>query len=338
MTVGVRHCLLGFLLLLFHVCVAAQDAGLLLGVEVREEETEESWRPEPQVLQTYWIVGGSSGVELKAVLPGLLVPQERGFLQAAIRRNCGRDPEYDYSYCRDEYWTGAAQEQRPSAPATESFGDEGPCAYETLRIQFLSAKAVGLWHYSGNSEACEPRGYHWLEESWLQPVAGGERITISEAIGKNAAQAYAAAAHHAEVELAKDLDATCEADSSAEEQRTVRRRNGAWRPQLAQQNGLDWCYLSAEVEVDLPSSFTGPDRLAVPWQELTASIPGLTDAVSTPDGAWTIALTNSELVFVPGNLSGRRTISTVPSLRVLMAQWAVGKHVAPWNEAIARLR
>jgi hypothetical protein len=333
----IRVALLFLALLLLPVPLAAQDAGLLLGVEIAQD-SEEAWQRQPQLLRTYWIVGNARGAELKAVLPALLVPQEDRFLRAAIRRSCGRDPDHGYSFCRDDYWTGPAPEGPPAPPSAEAFDEDGPCAYETLRIHFLSAVAVALWRHAGNSETCEPRGYQWSESTWLQPVTGVAQIRLSEVAGEAAVQACAAAASHAEAELAKEIDATCEADRTADERWTILRRAGAWHPQLAQENGPGWCYLSAEIAASLPTSFTGPDRLAFPWDELAAAIPGLRDAVSSPDGSWTVALTGSELIFVPDTPRARRVITTVQSLRVVMAQWAVGQQVARWSEAVTGVR
>jgi hypothetical protein len=304
-------------------------------VEIRQE-SESFWQPQPQVFRTYWIVGNASGAKLIAVLPGLLVPQTRGFLRVAVERRCGRNSDYGYTFCNDTYWIAPGPQRPPSPPSTDAFGEEGPCAYETLRIDFLSAEAVALWHNSGNSEACEPRGWHWTTTAWLQPVAGGAHIRLSAVNGSAALRAYASAAHQAKSEAVGE---GCEVDAEADDRWTVVRRAGAWRPQLAQQNGLGGCDVSAEIAAPLPRSFTGPDRLALPWGRLASSIPGLIDAVSSPNGSWTVAITRSGLMFVSGKAQKRTPITTVnESLRLVMAQWALGKHVARWSAAIGDLR
>ena len=324
-------------LLLIPVHGAAQDAGLLLGVEIRQD-SEDFWQPQPQALQTYWIIGNARGAELKAIVPGLLVPQADGFLRAAIERRCGRDPDHGYTFCRDAYWTAGALEQPPAPLSTDALGEEGPCTYETLRVQFLSAEAVAFWRNSGNSEACEPRGWHWTTQTWLQPVSGGAHIRLSEVSGKGAIRAYASAASQAESAAQQDLGVSCEADPEADDRWTVVRRAGAWRPQLAQQNGLGYCDLSADIATPLPHSFTGPDRLALSWAKLAKSIPGLIDAVSSPDGSWSVAITPSELMFVSGKAQNLSRVTTVKSLRLVMAQWALGKHVTRWSTAVSALR
>jgi hypothetical protein len=205
-------------------------------------------------------------------------------------------------------------------------------------VQFLSPEAVALWRNSGNSEVCEPRGWRWTTQAWLQPVGGGAHIRLSEVGGSAAIRAYAGAARQAESQAQEDLGASCEVDPEADDRWTLVRHAGAWRPQLAQQNGLGYCDLSADVDMELPAAFTGPDRLDVPWDSLAQRIPGLVDSVSSPDGAWSVAITASEVMFVSRQAQSVKRVSAIKPLRLVMAQWALGKHVARWSTTISRLR
>jgi hypothetical protein len=325
------------LLVLIQAPLGAQQSGLLLGVDLSSSDF--SWDSDPQTFRTYWIVGSARGAVVQAVLPGLLVPQERGFLRAGIMRSCGRNAEHGFTFCNDAYWTGPANQKPPAAPPLpqDTTDDERPCSFETVRIQFLAPKAVALWRHSGNSEVCEPRGFRFFESAWLQEVTGSDtRLKFTDIAGSGARSAYAQAARAAEAELNREFDIPCEVSGDQDDQWTVERRAGRWRPRLFQQNGHGHCATSAEIALALPALSTGPDRLARPWHSLSEAIPLLRDAVSSPDGTWSIAITDSALVFTTGQPGTRKVVATVPRARVVLAQWALGRNVARWDAVVKK--
>jgi hypothetical protein len=64
------------------------------------------------------------------------------------------------------------------------------------------------------------------------------------------------------------------------------------------------------------------------------AIPLLRDAVSAPDGSWSIAITDSALVFTTGQPGDQKVLATVPRAGVVLAQWAPGRNVARWEAAL----
>jgi hypothetical protein len=88
----------------------------------------------------------------------------------------------------------------------------------------------------------------------------------------------------------------------------------------------------APLKLRLPAHLLGPTRVAVPWTLLG----GFDDAVSSPDGRWTLALDRNGLSFVRGPKPARPH-RVVPDTQVVMVEWATGAHVARWSTFIERL-
>lgn len=337
-------------------------AAVLLGVEWLQRGASD-WEPAPQRLRTYWITGYASGARVERTIEGLVLPQSRGFKRLSIKRTCKtdrEDPNRPLDRCEDEYAV-AALNTRMSASMTGSYEPDGPCSYRVARIDFASPLAVALRTWHGNSEGCEPRGYHWSEYAWVQPVeAKGEAITVdsvtdtshirlSSLLGGTAVNAYASAIEKALAKAKKEEELECVADPDADDRWTLFRERGQWRARTFQAE-FPPCDLVYDIAVALPSKLTGPDRLAIPWALLVTAVPDVVDAVSSPDGAWTLVVTRSQLLFVSGRDLSRKTVlssllerehasSSDPAVRLITAQWAVGDpNVTRWSGALASAR
>ncbi len=325
---------------------AGGRSGLLLGVEVLQG-SQSDWTPAPQWLQTYWITRDASEARVERILPGLIVPQAHGFKRLMVKRTCTivrEVPEHPFQRCEDTYAAADLSAPPPPLPA-DRYEDDGPCSYGLTRIDFASPLAVALRTYGGNNEACEPRGFHWTEHAWIQAL-DGHHLSVSDVAGAAGRVAYAAAVRKAAVEESKVWEHECPSDPTADDQWTVARRDGQWRGRVFQADTPP-CDISREIALRLPATLTGPDRLAVAWRSIKKAVPDAADAVSSPDGTWTLLVTGSQLLVMTGtDLTRRKTVSALAkppdagdevngSVRIVMAQWAVGdRNVARWSAAL----
>lgn len=118
---------------------------------------------------------------------------------------------------------------------------------------------------------------------------------------------------------------------------SIDRRAGQWRASAFFQPGLADCQYANEIQSPLPISVTGSDVLALPWARITAAVPQATDAFSSPAGDMVIIVVPGELQFfdLHQRALGRKLLS-VPAERVVMIQWALGRHVARWTNTLSQ--
>jgi hypothetical protein len=319
---------------------AAQPSGVLLGVAVGDPD-----RANLQVLRTYWIVGDARGAEVKAILPGLLVPRADGFVRIGVVRSCEPFPDEDLNEglggphkgdvrCTDAYWVAPGTASPPPSDRAGE-GDDVPCSYQSRTIRFASPIAVASRFYDGNSESCEPRGWHWSEAALVHAVGGREPIDAADVLGPRAAAAFADAARRAEVTLNEEGfdtdDTSCHPDPANLLAWTIERRLGGWEPRLFQQIGQGWCTLEAPLRLPLPRRWAG--RAA---SLAAARRAGVDDVVSAPGGSWSLTFKRAGLSFLRPNPAAAPD-RAAPGLEVVMAEWATGPHVARWSAYIGAL-
>jgi hypothetical protein len=93
-----------------------------------------------------------------------------------------------------------------------------------------------------------------------------------------------------------------------------------------------------EIQQPLPLAITGHDTLSMPWTSIVAAAPQATDAFSSPAGDILIVVAPDELqVFGTRGRSLGQKLVTVPAGRVIMIQWALGRNVARWTNAMRQL-
>jgi hypothetical protein len=206
------------------------------------------------------------------------------------------------------------------------------CGYEHLTITFVSPDFVAVSRVAGQSEDCEPRGYHSHASATVRRL---------DAIGTPLGYASVAGAGARPRMLRQtgpdpgcpDLDFS---DLSGElSEWFIQRRAGQWRARTFFQPGLADCIYTNEIQQPLPLAVTGHDTLVMPWTSIVAAVPKAIDAFSSPAADMLIVVAPSELqVFeVRGQSLGQKLV-TVPAGQVVMIQWALGGNVARWTAAV----
>ena len=341
--------------------VAAQTSGLLLGIRrsnVDENSTASRY-------ETLWIVNSRQS-PLRVTLPDLIVPRTTGFWRAGVAATCVR-PETDARI--DRLWLVPAGQRPtlgngcPTVAASDIPGygialdsaDRVPldtvtvvCQIEQVEIHFVTGDYVGTFDTSSQTEECEPRGGRYGYGPSIRRWETDSVLPLTQAIGHDVDSAFARAARLAVKSAPRDecelfTDGPERRASSAEmiDQWYVERWRGRWRPAVFRHIYGSDCSFDAPTTLTLPRSFTGYDALRPAWGVVARAIPNAVDAVSSPAGDLVIAFTSDSLFAFESNgtkLGARLLAMPFERQRVVMVQWAIGRHVARWSEALARLK
>jgi hypothetical protein len=209
------------------------------------------------------------------------------------------------------------------------------CGYEHLAITFVSPDFVAVSRVKGQSEECEPRGYHSYASATVRRLD-----SIDTPIGyASVAGAWArpSVLRQAEPDSGcHDLDFS---DLSGElSDWLIERRAGRWQARTFFQPGLADCMYTNEIQQLLPLAATGHDTLVMPWTSIVAAVPQATDAFSSPAADMLVVVAPGELqIFEVRRRSLGQKLVTVPAGQVVMIQWALGRNVARWTTALSQI-
>jgi hypothetical protein len=96
-----------------------------------------------------------------------------------------------------------------------------------------------------------------------------------------------------------------------------------------------------DVKMRLPKSVVGYDELAIGWESIQNSFSDATDAFESPNGKFLVVFQSGDLTVYQlkngkiGVVVARRRLHE--NEYAVMAQWAMGPHVALWDQAVSRV-
>jgi hypothetical protein len=327
--------------------------GLLVGVG---ENTRLTDFRAPQRLMTHWIVVSSSGAKLSLTIPGLVVPDDEGFVHIVVRRQCepfAPDPprfDAEDQNCEDSIvkspWdairSASAAPAKPAEASAKPAELEPPCDYEARSLTFASPTLLSVLSNSGRSGGCDDRGWQWTDSAEVLRLRDLTPVPFSELTGAAGKRAYALAAARAhrkwkrEQREARFNDEGCEPDELRDTQWYVAHAAGRWIPTLQQQPGNGLCGMSASIDLTLPSATFGLREPSVPWKAVSSRFRRAVDAYFSPDRTVWLLEVGEDLVLT--RASGGPPLITLPKPNddVVMVQWAVGADVTKWNDALTR--
>jgi hypothetical protein len=344
--------LLGALSVLSASSIAAQS-GVLVGVATSSG------------YETLWIVGNASR-PVRATIPSLLVPRSDGWWRLGTAGICptgGPDDQMMHVL-----WRSRAD----STPVVSEFCHELPrgelplpiyaddsatadslrkelvrCSWSRIDIKFVSPEYIAIGETSGQTEECEPRGGRWYQTYYVSRFNGDSLLPLSGFAERQIDSMGRVALAQAAKDLARDelctnvaghFDAAELVDVGSEWYPA--RVRGHWTPVVFTQLVTGECQLESVVETSLSRALTGPDSVRIAWTEIAKRVKGLEDAFTSPDGRVVLAHTgDSLLVHLGDGRSLGRRIAAVPfaDRKIVMIQWATGRHVKRWNDEIAAL-
>lgn len=318
----------------------APTIGLLLGVADRI--TSEAPLDKPQRLTTYWIPVTQNGAQPAVAMSGLIVPHENGFMRIEVRHACERTDEGEDD-CHDSVATSLLTTvPRIDANASSDYEpppdgeDPTPCSYAARFVTFASPSLLSVRVYRGQSERCEPRGWHWIHQAGVVRLQHGTYATLpfSGLVGPSGKRAYARAAAKAfaewKVEFPGESYGTCVPDPKNDWHWYIARKELRWVPMLQQQPGSGFCDMEASIHVTLPPAALGFREPIVPIETIKARVPKAQQAHISPDGSLWLVVAAGDVILM--RASGGPPLLTMRPGEVVMVQWALPPHVSRWHQ------
>ncbi len=350
--------------------VFAQKSALLVAIGSRQNESTTEFVE--RRFRTFLIETDGQRARLVATLPDIVVPHGNGFWRAGVITSCsvstapeatpgkGQEESAEDNSSWDEafYFSPVDEnskipplgqvepcdhrsrgEVRDAASRISLYMPGAPCSFHTESIAFVSSQLVAINYYDGQSEACEPRGFHWNSESKVLRFGVTDAISFKEFTGDTGWEAYNAAVRKASVDLQKEgfnCDIFSEEDEVLEDTHwTLHRKEGRWAAVLAWHDSAA-CEYFADINLMLPKSLTDYDTLQLPWSSLANQIKDLQDAFTSPTGNLLLARTNEgTAVYSLGEGRAGQKLLDLPAGQIVMVQWALGKYADVWAKELA---
>jgi len=244
----------------------------------------------------------------------------------------------DFRRAKDSRITTAEADQNAAWPFE-------PCIYRTATITAVTPNFVSTTHHGGNSGFCETSGFSWSDGVSTLRIEDSSLAAYSDVVGDEGLAEY----NRELVESGKALETygfNCALSqegghaNSAEATDTgwfLQRNEGKWIALALEQPGRADCQYGGPLSLPLPRELVGYDTLQPEWSSLERQIHGLHDAFTSPAGDLVVAVKESqvEIYGLTGKKVGSKLL-TLPANRVVMVQWARGKHVNAWVKELQR--
>jgi hypothetical protein len=210
------------------------------------------------------------------------------------------------------------------------------CTVGTDQVTFLSATAISIEHRYSQTEFCSPGGYATSGSNSVLRIGTNDPIPLRPLLASDVRE-------NAEKELGGEEG--CAFDDKPErldDSWIVHRNDGRWVADLFLE-GPNACRGGSEYELNLPlpTTFSGEGPLPKEWSALARDRPGLSDAMASPSGAF-IAFRAGDSITVhrvrDGNIAERiGRISAPWTDPAAMIRWATPAEAARWSRELPRL-
>lgn len=322
----------------------AAQSGVLLGVATPGVGHAEAG------YRTLWITTAGDSAAVTASGPGILVPRRDGFWHLSIIPACTTYEPWDLGEICDRLVDMVRVPERhravePKVIVTDpdTLGAVGPCWLRTTN----APRFVGTDHISLDvqtySEGCSASGWDADESLGLyaighRSVSAGDRLVparLEPLVGAEITAAVDSSreAFFGEPGPGAQMEA-CEYYGGI----GIARGTGRWEV-VGWSTGRHVCgapFALYSSGLAAPDSIVGHDELFPSLDTLRALIPDTRDAVSSPGRDLVVVLTTNELLAIrvrDGRL-GTPQILGPRAGDIVMAQWALGRHVMRWTEEV----
>ncbi len=327
------------MLLAARVEAADPAVGVLVVVADQPLHGDVAYPPLPQTLTSYWLEATPAHPAEAVAVPGLVIPFGGRFLRFGIQRDCiemadaaKTYPAMDTHDCRESLveWPMEAKAPQPSAHPWR--GEDSPCRFNQLFVTFASPAVISLEEYRGQSESCEPRGYHWSERGVVRRVGDLAEVSLAWFLGDLGAKAYETAAKGP---FLGDDERPCEAAPGNDSGWYIGRERSKWIPVLKQQGPTAVCIMEAPIKVDLPPVVIGFADPLLRWPAVKKLFPDATQAHASPQGSGGYMVVSRRKNVVVSRWNGE-VVCSLPAGHIVSVQWALGSAVDSWRKALTR--
>jgi hypothetical protein len=340
----------------------AQQSGLLLGLRAGPD-VPRSLADAPEY-RTLWIAPSAGKMAVVATLPTLVVPRDDGFWRVDIEPSCGiteQTMEMQGAFL-DSYRTavwrrwGSARTHVPPndemdcaraldrvrtmvEDTTGLGGDEGACNVRELAITYASPKFVSYSMYTAHTEFCSPGRY----ASRTRLFVAGVRDTVVADPPDSTISVLEALTPARAASLEKRWSAAvtdCTHEESPDANWGIIRGVGEWVTDFSS-TGPTVCRGDGMAEFDIRERIPASMARNEPreWLErIRRVVPKVDDFLVSPRQDVIVVRRDDTLnLHAPrGEALGQPLLSYAlrPGERVIMAEWALGSHVARWTKSL----
>ena len=210
------------------------------------------------------------------------------------------------------------------------------CTVGTDQVTFLSATAISIEHRYSQTEFCSPGGYATSGSNSVLRIGTNDPIPLRPLLASDIRE---------NAEKERGGEEGCAFDDKPErldDSWIVHRNEGRWVADLFLE-GPNACRGGSEYDLNLPlpSTFSGEGPLPMEWNALARDRPGLSDAMASPSGAF-IALRAEDSITVHRLRGGKIAerigrISAPWTDPAVMIRWATPAEAARWSRELPRL-
>ena len=308
--------------------------------------------------RTLWLRMQGEDLHLAAELPGLVVPRSTGFWRVGVYEHVPPQPRGKVrDWVEREPWNSCESSIRlwsvPAGtrpvvavlhpnevcPAIACPSDgTGEYGFDFGSVTFASPEFVS---FVGGNVPEGTQTYDPLVLEEVRRITSIHRGGVTEGI--DLLGPAMTGAHDtlcaAECRGTSDREICWEGCSSTTRWHIVR-RNGAWRVRVAADGRGPNGWNGIELDVILPETLVGPDKLEHSWPEIAARFPEAIDAFSAPGGVPSVIVMPNELIALRSLAKKSTRESRVP-LRdrepIVMIQWAEVREADRWSTQLQRL-
>lgn len=340
--------------------------------------------------ETWLIVRDETGVHVVAKLPDIIVPRKTGFWRIGVQPTCQfappdkNNPE-DHGNIHTEAMEYAVPiDQTPQVgltdrpcdantaarmldPSHDANADEDrketdptECGFATEWLEGVLPNLLSIARHSGQSDACEPRGFHWDDYRWVRrmdkpadPNSAEGKVALGEIFGPIGERAWKKTILASLHELSGE---GCFGNETVEDQSEItdwyfEHASGVWRVNAFIQMGNGGCQPGGDTRLQMPRRLTTDPPLPS-WLVTTLKEKSTADAVLdtwiSPDGSLLLqerlgAISPGATVYTVREAGafelsqekiGPRAL-VLPAQRIIMVQWANGRFVDQWVSSLS---
>ncbi|HEX7069802.1 MAG TPA: hypothetical protein VF190_03305 [Rhodothermales bacterium] len=231
-------------------------------------------------------------LELRAELPGVVVPRRTGLWLVDARRSL-------YNNWVEDFLTAAPFGVKPDRPGIQPYNGEFCKGHRVQIVHFAAPSYLGLEQQSAGY--CEDAAHPWFTNALaIVPVDSTLHLglRISDVLGRNGEAALAAGIDRFLAGLQSQQERALYSGRQDEANWGLIRRNGHWliRARVESDELATARFADFVLPMRPPASLVGFDELAPSWERIREFVPDATDAVSSPQKDWVVILR-------PGRLS-----------------------------------
>jgi hypothetical protein len=318
-----------------------KDVGILLGLRESDNQFSSEYRSgeyKSGLYRTLWITRVGDSVRLNQS-DNLLVPRSSGFWQVGSNISAYQD------YKEEFVWRAPLGEDVHLQDLTDE-GTEGRPDQSRLMhpITFVSGDYIARG-VAESGKLSSIYMYEFDDANFQRP------LDISSVVGVQAKEALekgTAAGREKHMSAPLSMQSQCTLEASPQKWAITRDRGhwfisgwGIWSEDMAN-SCSDGQMSDFMTSLRATAGIVGPDELPLSWAQIKKSVPEATDAFGSTTHDLLIIWTHDEILICPVNEGriGKVLARTrlLPQEQLVMAQWAVGKHVASWNEQFDKFK